>query len=193
MRHASRILTASILLSATLNAQGHPQTRQGFTISFGLGGGSASFNCNGCASSRESAGTGYLRIGGTFRPDLIVAGQTDAWTKTENGATLTAGTADFVVQWYPQVAGGFYLLGGIGFGSVSTSVDTGMGTLTNNKGGVGYNAGAGYDIRLRRNFSLTPYVAFFGVSTGSNASSLGAANTRITAHVMAFGLGFTWH
>src|SRR6185369_10559781 len=118
------------LVASSAQAQ-HRQTRRGFTISFGVGAGSARFDCDGCSSDRTSAPSGYIRIGGAVRRDLIIAGQVDAWNKQENGATLSVGTVTATVQWYPQVEGGFYVLGGLGYGSVNTTVDTFGGTLSN--------------------------------------------------------------
>lgn len=193
MRYFSRVLLASLAAAATLQAQGHPQTRKGFTISFGFGAGSAEFSCDGCSSDRQTSGSSYLRIGGAVRPDIILAGQVDAWTKRQNGATLTVGTVDFIVQWYPAVAGGVFVSGGVGVGSINTSVETGAGTLSNSKSGIGYNAGLGYDIRLKRNFSVTPFATYFATSAGNSGSLYGGGGTKIDAKVFHFGIGFTWH
>jgi hypothetical protein len=193
MRQLARVLLASLAFAATLHAQGHPQTRKGFTISFGLGGGSASFSCDVCTSDRETAGATYLRIGGAVRPDVIIAGQVDAWTKKQNAATLTAGTVDFIVQWYPAVTGGFFVSGGVGIGSITTTTETFAGTLSNSKSGLGYNAGLGYDIRVKRNFSITPFATYFATSTGSSGSLYGGGGNKMSARVFSFGVGFTWH
>jgi hypothetical protein len=88
MRTLSIIAAATTILAAPVHAQVHPQTRSGFTIGFGIGAGSATFDCGGCNGDQQTGRTGYLRIGGTVRPDLIVAGEIDAWSKTQNGATV---------------------------------------------------------------------------------------------------------
>jgi len=189
-RLALQCLLASLVLPSALLAQ-HRQTRRGFTISFGVGSGSARFDCDGCSPDRTSAPSGYIRIGGAVRRDLIIAGQIDAWTKEEGDATLSAGTVTATVQWYPQAEGGFYVLGGLGWGSINATIDTFGGTLSNDQNGFGYNIGTGYDIRLTRNFSLSPFASYFYASTGSGGYY--ASGDRLVAGVFHFGLGFTWH
>lgn len=191
MRLFSRLLLASLVCGAALHAQNKPQTRKGFTISFGFGGGSATFDCAGCSSEGTTSGTGYLRIGGAIRPNIILAGQAEAWSKSENGATLTAGTVDAIVQWYPAVDGGFFVEAGVGGGSIEAGVTNGSITVTDSRTGFGYNVGAGYDLRLGKNFSLSPYVSYFAASAGG--SSYGSSSDKLTAKVFHFGLGFTWH
>ncbi len=75
MRTLSSAALAALILAAPVHAQVHPQTRSGFTISFGVGAGSATFDCDGCDTDQQTARAGYLRIGGTVRPDLIIAGE----------------------------------------------------------------------------------------------------------------------
>ena len=191
MRTISLILLSAVLIPATAQAQSHPQTRNGFTISFGIGSGSASFDCDGCNSDQETAGSGYLRIGGAVRPNLIIAGQINSWTKSRNDAALSISTLAAVAQWYPNVTGGFYVEGGIGAGTITTQYIFGGGTFSTSKSGLGFQAGAGYDWRVARNFSLTPYVNYFSASTGS--ASYGSNSDKLNAKVFHFGLGFTWH
>src|SRR2546430_9543539 len=106
MRVVTRFLAAlGVLLIVTmpaLSAQ-HPQTRKGFWIGFGLGYGSLS--CTGCSST--GGVSGYLKLGGTVSPHLLLGGETNGWTKNVNGYTLTAGNASFVAYYYPNPAGGF--------------------------------------------------------------------------------------
>jgi len=190
------IAAASLLALAALPAlsQSKPQTRDGFTISFGFGGGTAGTTCDLCDTDRESAPTGYLRIGGALRPNLILAGEANAWTKTktEQGieADLTIATVNFLVQWYPQTTGGFFVSGGVGGGSMSLDVKLPSGpTVSDHTNGLGYQAGAGYDIRLGRNFSLTPFATYFATAGGK----LDSSGQKIDGNVFHVGLGFTWH
>ncbi len=59
--------------------------------------------------------------------------------------------------------------------------------------GFGYQVGLGYDFRLGRNFSLSPFLNYLG-SVGSdaklNGSSLGG---DFNTNVFQFGLGATFH
>jgi hypothetical protein len=186
------------LAAAPALAQGaasHPQTRDGFAISFGVGAGSAGFSCDGCSSDRGNGGSGYLRIGGAVRPNLVIAGELNGWTKQESGATGTIGYLTAVAQWYPAPASGFYLEGGIGGGSVQIDVtDLTTGTTERlESAGVAFQLGTGYDWRVARNFSLTPYVDFLTTAGGEAKYDGASLNERLDANVFQFGLGFSWH
>jgi hypothetical protein len=188
------VLTLSLLCASSAAAQSHPQTRDGFTISFGIGGGSAGVSCSGCDSERENAPAGYLRLGGAYRPNLILGGEVNAWTKNleEGGdeATITVATANFIAQWYPQPTGGFFVTGGLGVGSLNVEFKVpGLATISDKTTGLAYQVGTGYDIRLGTNFSLTPYATFFGTAGGKVEST----KEKLDANVAQIGLGFTWH
>jgi hypothetical protein len=196
-----RILTGTAVLVAlcvsAVDAQ-KPQTRNGFTISFGLGGGSAGATCEGCSSDRESAPSGYLRIGGAVRPNLVLAGEINGWSKEydELGstATLTIATVNFVAQWYPQPSNGFFLSGGAGTGSMGIEIRVpGAGKFSDNTTGFGYQLGTGYDIRLGSNFSLTPFATYFATAGGKFDAGGFGSGAKVDGNVFHIGLGFTWH
>src|SRR5207245_2106658 len=86
----------------------HSQTRQGFWFNVGLGYGS--LGCQGC-SGRTGGLSGGLSLGGTLTPKLLLGVGTTGWRKSENGATLTVGTLDARVRYYPSATGGFLLTG----------------------------------------------------------------------------------
>jgi hypothetical protein len=181
------LVLAGLFTASSLHAQGKPQTREGFTISFGFGGGSAGFSCDACTSDRESGGAGYLRIGGAIRPNLILAGQSSGWVHEENNANLVIATTTFSAQFYPVTASGFYLLGGLGVGTVGTSTTFGSTTTTTSGTGLGIELGTGYDWRVGKNFSLTPFISYF--ATGG----VKIDEEKTDGNAITFGLGFTWH
>jgi hypothetical protein len=176
-RFVSSILCAAALLvsgAAPTVAQANPQTRDGFWIGFGVG--SGSLGCDDCGS-RESAGSGYLKMGGTINQQLLIGGQIDGWSKSTNGATLTFANVAAVVYFYPWVDGGLYLMGGVGGSSIKVDV----GQFSNQTNGTGYTVGLGYDWRVAKSFALTPYVTVIGGHfDGGNAN------------MYHLGLGFTW-
>jgi outer membrane autotransporter protein len=59
--------------------------------------------------------------------------------------------------------------------------------------GGGVEMGAGYDIRLGRNFSLTPYASFVGAFAGTAKVNGISAPKKVTPNYAQVGLGFTWH
>ncbi len=189
-----RLLLAAVMalsLSSAALAQGapRPQTREGFGISFGIGGGSAGSDCDFCSSDRTTALSGYLRLGGHVKQNVFVGFESNGWINSEDGIDEGLGFYSAVVQWYPNVEQGFYLKGGLGLALYNAT--DGVDEISGN--GLGLNLGVGYDFRVGRNFSLTPYANFL-MSTKSelnfNDESTGL---NISANLIQFGLGFTWH
>jgi hypothetical protein len=179
MRFVSRSVTVAVALvlagASVANAQ-HAQTRKGFWIGFGLGMGSLGFTCDGCISDRESALSGYLKMGGTLSPKLLLGGETNGWTKSEGGTTMTAGNLSLTAYYYPVPAGGLFLRGGLGASSLQI---TGADAET----GLGASIGAGYDIRVGTNFSVTPVLNF----------NWGKPVTGLGQNFVQFGIGATFH
>lgn len=177
------VLTATSFGAAAAHAQGtadvgggRPQTREGFWIGFGLGAGS--LGCEDCGD-RETALSGNLKLGGTINPRFLLGVETNGWYKSESGVTLTYGNLSAVGYFYPSETSGFYLKGGLGLASLELDLDGfGSGSET----GSGAVLGLGYDARVGRNFSLTPYLNFMAGSFDDG-----------TANVVQLGLGFTWH
>lgn len=186
-RSAVTVLVLALLAASTALAQ-RPQTRQGFWIGFGFGYGSADATCTGCSGgSRQGGGAGFVKLGGTLRPNLLLGGELDAWTKSEPGnVTETIGNASAALYWYPSVAGGFFVKGGLG----SSTYQIKVGNATVDKTGVGVLAGLGYDIRIGGNTSLTPVVDFFWGNQGDIPELLVQG---FKTNVIHLGLGVTFH
>ena len=154
----------------------HKQTRQGFWFNVGLGYGS--LGCQDC-SGREGALSGGLAIGGTLSPKVVIGVGTNGWTKSEGGATLTAGTLTALIRFYPSASGGFFLLGGLGAGTVKVGISGfGSGSET----GVGALLGLGYDFRVGDNVSLTPFWNGFAVNTSNTDANVGQIGVGVTVH-----------
>ena len=179
MRYFTLAAFATIALLATSASQvdaQKPQVRQGFWFSAGLGVGS--LGCADCGD-RVNSLSGNLSIGGTISPRFLLGAGTTGWTKSEDGVTLSAGTLDARVKFYPSVTGGFFLTGGLGLGTVSASVP---GFASESEFGAGALIGLGYDIRVSRNVSVTPYFNGFGVNT-----------SNVDANVSQIGIGISTH
>lgn len=149
--------------------------RQGFWIHFGMGYGS--LGCEDC--DRAGGATGQLAMGGTISQKLQVGGASNVWVKSEDGVSLTVGAVTATVRYYPIETGGFFLTGGLGYGTVEAELPT-LGTHTET--GFGALAGLGYDIRVGRNVSLTPYLNGFLISAGESRANVGHFGLALTIH-----------
>jgi hypothetical protein len=169
-------LTAVLLLNAAPAAAQHEQTRSGFWFSGGLGFGS--LGCDDC-DGREGGLSGGLVFGGTLSPRFLLGGGTTGWTKSEGGAMLTVGTLDARIRYYTSEAGGFFLTGGLGLGTISADV-SGFGS--DSEVGVGVVLGLGYDFRVGSNVSLTPFWNGFAVRTSNADANVGQLGLSVTVH-----------
>jgi hypothetical protein len=193
MRRFIGTAAALLLLAPPAFAQGAPALRQGFTIGFGVGAGSAAFSYEGTTGERAAGPSGYLRIGGALTPTLVLAGETHGWTRTAGTLTSQVGYLMAVAQWYPQATGGFHLLGGLGLGMLlETEEDPTLEYELESFGGA-LQLGLGYDVRMTRNFSLTPYVNVLGMAGGESKFNGAALGSSYRVNVVQLGLGFTWH
>ncbi len=174
------VLLASLLsLPHTVSAQDNPQTREGFWIGLGLGWGS--LGCSGC-SSRESSGAGVLKLGGTVNQQLLLGVESSAWTKEDSGVRLTHANVVFLGQFYPTAESGFFVQGGIGVSEFKASTSGSGISVSASDNGLGLTAGAGYDVRVGSNFSITPY----GLYSWGNFDGGSADHFQL-------GAGVTWH
>ena len=189
MRAVTRFGAAVALLAlagTTAARAQHPQVRKGFWIGFGFGFGSLGLTCDGCSSlDRQSGLSGFLKMGGTVSDKLLLGGESNGWTKTVQGQTITTGNVSFTAYYYPSPANGFFLRGGLGFADYK---EEGSDATV----GFGATLGLGYDIRVGTMFSLTPVANFNWGSVGdAHIGGLVAPGTK--ENVFQIGLGFTWH
>ncbi len=186
MRAVMRLLNGVGVLvlcgAGTVSAQ-HPQTREGFWIGFGFGYGSRHESCDGCGSATDGGVSSFLKLGGTLSKSVLLGGSVNAWSKSESGLTETLGNVTASVYYYPAPASGFFVTGGLGLSEYRLS-DGGSETST----GWGFTLGAGYDIRVGRNISLTPVTNF---AYGGGMSPVGLTGWK--QNVIDFGLGITFH
>lgn len=184
------LLAALSCAAAAAQAQ-YPQRRDGFWIGFGLGYGSANITCDNCGGGPRTGGiTGFVKLGGTPSRNVLIGGAINAWAHSDGtGNTETMSNVTASVYLYPEARSGFFVTGGLGFSNYyvnsSPSFD---GT------GWGFTAGAGYDIRVGRDVSLTPVVNYVYGGVGDvNESGVGRFATGWKQNVVEFGLGVTFH
>jgi hypothetical protein len=169
------VVGALVVSATSAHAQVQNASRSGFWFSGGLGYGS--LGCQDCGS-REGGISGGLSLGGTISPRFLLGVGTTGWSKSQDGATLTVGTLDARVRFYPSTTGGFFLTGGLGVGSMRGEV----GGISSTETGVGTMLGLGWDIRVASNTSITPFWNGFAMQNNNVDANVGQAGIAITLH-----------
>lgn len=169
------LFTFSLVSPDTASGQ-RTHARQGVWFNIGLGYGS--LGCQDCGS-REGGLSGGLAVGGTLGGKVIVGAGVNSWTKSEGGATLTVGTLTALIRFYPSASGGFFLLGGLGIGTIRVSA-SGFGS--DSETGAGALLGLGYDFRVGNNVSLTPFWNGFAGNTTNSDFNVGQLGLGVTVH-----------
>ena len=169
-------ITACLVGGALAQQPRQPLLRHGFWFSGGLGYGS--LGCQDC-SGRTGAVSGNISLGGTLSQKLLLGVSTNGWTKSESGSSLTVASVTAAVRFYPSTTGGFFLTGGLGFGTVSAGI-SGFGSASQTGGAA--LLGLGYDIPIGRSVSLTPYWNGYALTYSGGDANVGQLGLGITVH-----------
>ncbi len=176
---------ATSLFAGTAFAGSHPQDHNGFFIGFNLGAGTAQIKNDGESSDREWGGAGNFRLGGAIKNNLLLGGEFTGWTRDQDGSTVSLSSVLFAVTYYPTNEG-FYLRGGMGFGSSHFSIDLGDDvTQSKDESGFALALATGYEWRLTKKFALGPQVEFNWMDIGGDLVE--------TANFFDATLGFNWY
>lgn len=198
-----RTAAALALLASPLAAQSRGaratvapiSTRDGYSLSLGLGGGSNGVTCAGCTTTRENGASGYLRFGKGMTPSIMAGAELNAWNKNQTNGYGRTGMLSAIAQWYPSLTNGFFAKAGAGVGR-TTIEDRSTPTSPADKlvsTGFGYQLGMGYDMGIARRWSITPYANYLA-TTGANATLNGVdMNQKLDANYVQYGLGLSWH
>jgi hypothetical protein len=178
-----RLLHSLLLCSALVLSLGsspamaqNSHSRSGFWFNVGLGAGS--LGCDNCGG-RETGLSGGFSLGGTLSQKVLLGVGSTGWTKSQNGVTLTTGTLDARIRFYPSATGGFFLTGGLGVGSISADI-AGLGS--DSEIGVGVVLGLGIDIRVGSNLSLSPFWNGFAVRSSNADANVGQIGLGLSVH-----------
>jgi hypothetical protein len=133
----------------------------------GGGVGSAQVTCDGCEGGRETGGVVHLALGGTLSKNVLLGADYSVWVKDREGFTFSLGNGLLTLTVYPKSAAGFFFKAGGGISVAHNDLRQGLTTISvDYPTGLGLMGGAGYDIRVWENKSLTPAVSYWYGSHG---------------------------
>jgi hypothetical protein len=174
-------LAAAALAPTPATAQ-QVQTRQGFFLSGGLGYGSMGLGCDRCEGlGREGGVNGYVTLGGAVSPHVLLGIETNGWVKSSNGNWQTLGSLMATAYFYPRTAQGLFVKAGLGGSSLIGDYHVLDQDLAA-ESGLGLLVGAGYDVRVAGNTSVTPYVTYVRGSFDGAAANVFQAGLGLTLH-----------
>jgi hypothetical protein len=193
MRHLSRCARVLAVLApvavSSASGQEKPHAREGFWIGAGSGFGSVGFVCDTCRTfDRESGLLTLVRAGSTVSPRVLVGVEGALWRKDISGATVTVGQVSVAGNFYLKPQSGFFLKVGGGFSVYSSK----NGSERSGLGGA-FTAGAGYDIRLGSNVSLTPMVSYLHGDVDDVKVDGVTQDAAWRQSIYHIGLGVTFH
>ncbi len=165
MRNCARALAviASFASATPVCAQEQDDVQlahQGFHATIGLGMGQSTTHCLSCTVSTTTTGpTLTMRFGGALTPNVVLSAEYTAQAKMSDVATAVALWTSLLVQWYPRARQGFFVDVGGGLALHNEDIPATEATAATQIAVVewGYQFGAGYDIRLSRGTSITPF------------------------------------
>ncbi len=175
------VLFVALLVATPANAQVESKHR-GFWIGFGLGGGWNVSPNVGVAEETKPGGAGFIRLGGTPTQKVLLGGEAIGWGTEVDDVAIGRGNGTLTVMFYPSVETGVFLKGGVGGSTFTSSVTEGNTTTTTTDNGFGATAGVGWDVRVGRNFYITPAV-----------DVLYQRVTDISNAIVLITVGATWH
>ena len=174
-----------------------PHERHGAWLSFGLGAGQDSYRYDADPSFGHelTKPSFFLAAGGTVNPHLRLGGEINAWVNhytDDSGYGITESLVGglLTAQVYPVRSLGLFVKGGLGISRSGADV-SGGGGYGPAETGFAYLYGAGYELKVARNFFITPLVTVLNhrSSQGSrDPDPLGTLHER----VVMLGVGLTF-
>lgn len=186
---ATGLLVAGTVAVAQAQTE-NKHKREGFWFALSAGAASVGVSCDGCTDDRQIGPAGNFRLGFTVHPTLLLGLESDGWLSWENNTavgdiTYTQWALTAVAFYYPSVRGGFWLEWGVGFSIYRENAD--LAEVKSTGGAILF--GAGYDIRLVRNFSLAPYLHMIVTLEGN--LKVDGVDTGLSTQVDALQVGLS--
>lgn len=133
-------------------------SRQGVWYAAGFGGALGNIrDCGGCDLTGTSlAISGIFRVGGTPGEQWLAGAEAGWWLGKKSGTTAGFVTVSFLGFFYPMPDRGLHFSGGVG--GMLYRENASRGDVAAN--GVMWRLSAGYDVRIRENVSISPYLNY---------------------------------
>jgi hypothetical protein len=191
-----RSLTFSVACAAVFLATVEPSPaqgvdrREGFWWGLGVSYGWVHVACDICNDDRGGALSLSGALGGTVSESVVLGGELNGWTTSEENVDEYLGSLSAVVYWYPSRNGALYLKGGIGY--VAYRIDDDENALTSS--GLGPQIGVGYEFYITRRTSIQPYLNAIATLPTANLDFDGDRQADgVSLSLVQFGLSLTWH
>lgn len=190
-------VTAVVLYNAPIAAQPRTPVREGFTAALGLARTVAALSCDTCASGGVQSGSGgRMMLGFTVRRDLILGIELEGGASDGDRGWRGMSWSSVFAQWYPRVEQGWFVKAGIGRTSGRLAGPSPNwpyhGPYQSTSGG-GLIGGVGYDWRVARSISLTPYATWAWASRAPLRNAVGESSVRFGGHILMYGVALTLH
>jgi hypothetical protein len=192
MRHwiaLATIVTAVAALPAAVAAQ---SPYRGMWLGLGAGAGSSLVTCAVCIEDREGGPSGYLRIGGTVSPSILIGGEGTLWAQTSDDLDKLVGAVNGVVLLYPRPGTGFHVKGGLGVLRFQIT-DPEDADDTARVTSLGVQLGVGYDLPVSPGYSVTPFLNLVASSYGSLEQGNEVLADQVNVTLIQFGVGLSAH
>jgi hypothetical protein len=191
------LLAAVARTSASQSVRDYPQVRSGFTASAGIGASPASSDCPKCTNiADELGGVAFARLGWSVLRNVTLAVRGDGWLNKGTNETRSYTAVVVEALYYPLTETGWFVEAGGGKGRTyfDHPNDDPFPTRLESKG-TAILIGTGYDFRLTRNFSVTPYISSEKISRGPLEFTRGSFGSPADygVRITQLGVGFTLH
>jgi len=175
-RRPTTVTVPTVRSALPLDSASNPHERRGFWFDLGIGLGS--LGCSDCVGT-VSGVSGQWALGGAINQKFLLGVGTNGWYKSEGGVNLSLTSIGVLARFYPSAAGGFHLEGGLGYayGKIGV-IDYGAASTS----GTSAVLGLGWDMRIAKDWSLTPYFDGVGASFGGVGVNFGQYGIRVTTH-----------
>ncbi len=193
---ALSILTV-LPLAAQTSTQDPPQATEaggrGLWMGLGVGAGSSMVSCAICRQERRGGPSGYMRIGATVQPSLLVGAEGTVWVHAGEELDQYLGALTLAAYLYPRPGSGFFVKGGLSGLRYAATEDGAARDEQASATTVGVNLGVGYEFPVRPGYSVVPFLNLVASSFGSLSQGGETLAGDLNVTLIQFGLGLTGH